>query len=854
MRALFTTLVGAGLAVVAPAALAAQGPSARIPDSVVVTAGAHYQASALHALLLGRGYRDLWTIPFKTEVADFSRLGGGGLTPFRLGGGMTTRTLHLRGADGHRYVFRSVEKHVEQGLSEELRQTLVESVLQDQISAFHPTGAPVVASLLGAVGVLHTSPRFMVVPDDPRLGEFARLSGSLVVFEERPDSGWGGARSVIDVDDLFEKLQKGPTRVDAAGFLTGRLIDLLVGDRDRGVNNWLWGEFADAGGSIWRPIPTDRDQAFLRLDGAVKRVLRHYDPRLVVFETGTVHVVGLSRSAWDLDRRLLPPLDKSAWDSVTAAVLGRMTDSVLDAAASRMPAEHHQVAGARLSARLRARRTRLKEAAERLYRIVSETADIHGTDQPDLAFVDRLEGGLLRIRLYQAAKGDSAPAGPPYFDRVFREGETREVRLYLHDSADRAVVRGDGAATIRVRVVGGGGPDDLVDSSATGRRTLLYDSGDSSRVSGASNTRLVRRSPSPNRSWGENSALPPDWGHRWIPAPQFSFNRDIGLLFGPGAVVERYGFLKLPYRSRISLSAAYSTAARLPVLDYLHEMEDAAGPVDLSFHARFTGMDVLYFHGFGNETSASPERRFHRVDQRRFQLSLGAEVPLGHSTRLMLGPTFSVSVTDTAASEETFLAASQPFGSGTFRQAGATASIRIETRDRGTTSTSGWLLTAGGSYYPGILDAPRRGFGAVEGAVTTYLSATKAGNQTAALRVGARKVFGQAPFYESAFIGGLGTVRGFRAQRFAGTGAVYANLELRSLITRMRLLLPTDVGVFALGDAGRVYQDGESSSRWHAALGGGLWIAPVRRSYTLSLAIARSAEGTTAYLGTGFMY
>lgn len=850
----FATLTRICVAVAAPAALAAQARPSPIPDSVLATPGAHYKASALHALLLGRGYRDLWTVPFKTEVADFTRLGGGGLTPFRLGGGMTTRTLHLRGADGHRYVFRSVEKHVGQGLSEDLQQTLVESVLQDQISAFHPTGAPVVAALLDAVGVLHTSPRFLMVPDDPQLGEFARLAGSLVLFEERPDSGWAGARSVIDVEDLFKKLQKGPTRVDAAGYLTGRLIDLLVGDRDRGVNNWLWGEFAEAGGIVWRPIPTDRDQSFLRLDGAVKRVLRHYDPRLVVFETGGIHVVGLSRSAWDLDRRVLSVLDKSAWDSVTASVIKRMTDPVIDAAARRLPAEHHRVAGPRLSARLKDQRSHLTEAADRLYRIVAESADLQGTDQPDLAFIDRLEGGLLRIRLYEAARGDSTPDGSPYFDRVFREDETREVRLYLHDEADRAVVRGSGGGTIRVRIVGGGGPDALVDSSGTGGRIVFYDSGDISRMSGSSRTKLVRKSPSPNRSWGENSALPPDWGHRWTPAPQFSFNRDIGLLIGPGAVVERYGFLKTPYRSRISLSAAYSTGARLPVLDYLHEMEDVAGPMDLSFHGRFTGMDVLYFHGFGNQTTADPNRRFHRVDQRRFQLSLAAKLPLGHSTTLTLGPTFSVSVTDTAASEETFLAASRPFGSGTFRQAGATAEIRIETRNRGTTSTSGWLVTTGGSYYPGILDAPRRGFGAVDGAITTYLSASKSGNQTVALRVGGRKVFGQAPFYESAFIGGLGTVRGFRAQRFAGTGSAYANLELRTFVARVKLLLPTDVGILALGDAGRVFQDGETSRRWHTAVGGGLWLAPVHRRNVLSLAVARSAEGTAAYLGTGFMY
>ena len=77
-------------------------------DSVTVTPGA-YGASALYAWLMGSGYRSLWTTPIRVPVANLDDLGGG-LTPMRLGGGMTTRTLHMRGTDGRRYVFRSVDK------------------------------------------------------------------------------------------------------------------------------------------------------------------------------------------------------------------------------------------------------------------------------------------------------------------------------------------------------------------------------------------------------------------------------------------------------------------------------------------------------------------------------------------------------------------------------------------------------------------------------------------------------------------------------------------------------------------------------------------------------------------------
>ena len=80
---------------------------------MLVVAGLRYGAGWLHGAMAGRGYRDLWVTPMMVEVADLSRLGDG-LTPIRVGGGATTMTLHMRGADGKRYVLRSVDKYTAQ--------------------------------------------------------------------------------------------------------------------------------------------------------------------------------------------------------------------------------------------------------------------------------------------------------------------------------------------------------------------------------------------------------------------------------------------------------------------------------------------------------------------------------------------------------------------------------------------------------------------------------------------------------------------------------------------------------------------------------------------------------------------
>ena len=63
--------------------------------------------------------------------------------------------------------------------------------------------------------------------------------------------------------------------------------------------------------------------------------------------------------------------------------------------------------------------------------------------------------------------------------------------------------------------------------------------------------------------------------------------------------------------------------------------------------------------------------------------------------------------------------------------------------------------------------------------------------------------------------------------RFTANRFRFPGVELRARLFRYRLgFIPGDFGVMAFGDAGRVWNTGESSSRLHWGGGGGLWIAP----------------------------
>ncbi|HET7248709.1 MAG TPA: hypothetical protein VFI79_02615, partial [Gemmatimonadales bacterium] len=154
-----------------------------------VAAGERYRVGFLHRFLLGAHYRDLWATPVAVAVLDLTTFAGG-LRPTQCAGRRQTKSVRLQGANGHTYVFRSVDKDPTQALPPDLRQTFAREILQDQTSSAHPGAPLVVAPLLEATGILHATPSLYVLPEDPRLAGFDCVyAGMLGMIEERPTGG-----------------------------------------------------------------------------------------------------------------------------------------------------------------------------------------------------------------------------------------------------------------------------------------------------------------------------------------------------------------------------------------------------------------------------------------------------------------------------------------------------------------------------------------------------------------------------------------------------------------------------------------------------------------------------------------
>ncbi|HEV2131439.1 MAG TPA: hypothetical protein VGR27_10075, partial [Longimicrobiaceae bacterium] len=539
----------------------------------------------------------------------------------------------------------------------------------------------------------------------PALGEFrADFGGMLGTIEERPSAGpdgepgFAGALDVVDTDQLLKRFERDPgQRVDTRAYLTARLLDLLVGDWDRHPDQWRWALMPREGSAHWLPIPRDRDQAMVRYDGLLLHVARQQYPKVVLFGPRYGNLYGMTESSIELDRRLLAELRRPAWDSTVTVIQQALTDPVIEDAVRRMPPEFYQRTGEDLSRTLKARRDRLPDAARWLYGSVNTEADVHASDQGDLAVAERQQGGRLAVSLYRRGS-DGQPHGEPYFHRVFDRRETREVRLMLYGGQDRALVRGDARQAPRVRVVGGGGSDELVDSTrvASGAvNTVFYDArGENRLVTGPGTAVDTRPYTPPVYERSRIRDRHRDWGTRQFITPWLEYSSEYGVVIGGGPTLYRYGFRQVPFASRISLRAAYATGAEAGALEFNGQFYRANSSTNLSVLARVSGVELARFYGFGNDAPATQPDVFYRVRQRQALIEPILNLAPARHLRLSVGPVIQHS--DTYHEANTFIGETRPYGSGSFGQVGLRSGVAFDTRNRAAAATRGMRLEVGG--------------------------------------------------------------------------------------------------------------------------------------------------------------
>ncbi len=807
--------------------------------TIRVTPGIEYDAGWLHRLLAGAHWRDVWTTEFSAEILDLD-LFAGGLTPTKKGGSLQTLNLRLLGNDGREYKFRSLNKDGRRTLPPELQNSFVGDVFQDQISIGNPMASVVVPPLLNAVGVLNAEPRIVVMPSSERLKEFEKeFAGVLGTIEEHPkagknnDAGFKSADEIIDGFEIFEKLNEdNDERIDEVEFLKARLMDVLLGDRDRHADQYRWAGYKRDGKRVWLPIPRDRDFAFGRYDGLFPWASGLFVHSAVGFGESYPSILELTWIGRHLDRRFLGSLDKPIWDSVTAFIKSTLTDSLLLNALRNMPPEMFQVGGEKMFTMLKARRDNLNDAANEFYELLADVVDVYGSDKPErveIRFPDNPASGEIEVAVYK--KKSSALL----FKRRFSSDETSEVRIHLLGGDDIVMTEGKGNSRIRIRVLRGEGNDQLIERSENAR-IKWYDA--------PADTSLEENVPEPKLE---------DRYRIVRTLPLVSFNSDDGIILGATSNITQHAFRADPYAHAFSLDARYGPQENRYDAQFLADSYTMIRGARAELLFKAGNLARANFYGIGNETPFSDslddadhyETRYHAV-----RIEPSVNVQMSKPLVFRVGAMYEYSSARVVA--KSFLDQTKPYGLDVRSTIAATAGFTFEGRDVPIAPTKGAFVQVGGSFYPSAFNNDFT-FGKISGDVRAYVPAKILTDIVFAFHAGGEKTFGTYPYHKASSIGGVSTIRGFARDRFAGDASLFGQAELRAELGRANLFVPGRLGFSLFGDAGRVFVKGERSRQWHSGFGGGLWFN-VLNQFVLNVSAAGSTEGMRVYVASGFAF
>jgi hypothetical protein len=821
--------------------LFAQPPSNAARTETVIAGEQYAKVPGAGRFMLGNNYRDLWTVPVEIQVLDLQTTAGG-LKPVRLIGGNESRGLALKGNDGRDYSFRPVKKDLRKIVPPEFQDSIVEDIVQDQISATVP-GVEVIKPLLArAVGVLAVdSARLIVLPDDPALGEFRQeFAHALGVFLEFPqpqsatNPGFHGATEILGADDFWEKRRaSSDTLPDSRALLRARVLDIFLNDWDRHHHQWRWARIP--GEARLQPIPEDPDMALSDYEGLALGAARFMRAPFVTFDGDFSPLPAATKNGWPVDRFLLSDLEHADWSKIAADVQSRLTDPVIENAIAQFPAEYRRLRGEQFVSTLKQRRDNLVQYVDRFYRYLADEVDIHGSDDAEAASVEWMDGGDLQVTV--SSRSSAGAANEPFYRRRFNPDETNEVRIYLHAGDDSLVVRGRPNGRIKVRAIGGSGTKSIDDPE---RSVRLYDSEgemrspDGSRLDVKDENVTVPVPVPPND-------LPwtplPDWGGFSTPVVTIGYSSDPGFILGGGIDIRKRGFRKYPWASRHRIEAAWAFGASKPFIDYTGAFRRENSDVLFAISARFSGIEQLRYYGLGNETPFDDQSRFSKVSSYQTEIFPALVFNPNRRTRVAVGPYFQYS-DSSGDSPSGALESEQSLGIGSFSELGARLQAKWDTRTSPDVFARGIEINVIGKYFAKVFDV-EEAFGSLGTSVDIVVPA---GDRLVwNVKAGGKKVWGEYPFFEAAYVDHR-TTPGYAWNRFAGDGSLYGSTTLYMIMSRLRNKVSGEFGLSVFAAAGRVYLNGEDSSKWHPSGGLGVFYTPFRRTTLVGAKVGKSAE------------
>jgi hypothetical protein len=444
-------------------------------------------------------------------------------------------------------------------------------------------------------------------------------------------------------------------------------------------------------------------------------------PQFEGFNKNKPDLLSLTYSGRHLDRRFLPRLSREEFQKIASTFVDMLTDSVIENAVRHLPAPIYATSGEALIKKLKFRRYLLEEGAYRYYQQLAQYVDLKTCNHPDSVEVNRSDDAHVQVRIYHLDEKNGAKNDTPLFQRTFNRNETREIRLYLLGGNDKVVISGKVDKSILVRLIGGSGKDEIIDSSKVNgafldfiplfpdaaSKTLIYDTAADTKIIAGPSSVLKTGKVDSVVNFYENQPVLRDYGYLTVPFPYLSVDADNGLFLGIGVTRYYYGFRKQPYAFKHALRGNYAFKTSQYQLHYLGEYILATNRIRFSLEGdAWVPREVRNFYGFGNGTTRNAEREradFYRVRSVEYMAKPALHFNTAANVQLSLGG--AINHFDTVFDNDTtFTRLAQPYGVDVPTLLEISTALKIDRRDHPISAQKGFYLRADLSHFPQVFD------------------------------------------------------------------------------------------------------------------------------------------------------
>lgn len=609
------------------------------------------------------------------------------------------------------------------------------------------------------------------------------------------------SQDLIATDSLITLLQTNfKYKIDSELYVRSRLLDMLVGNSSKVVNDYVWKAKKQNSEYIFSPVVTDRGFSFLKKDGVLFDFLlqslgvdfadNYYKTKL--------NVKKINRHNYATDVVLASTISQEVWTEQARFIREILTINVLENIFNELPTSDNQ----ELLKAFEFRLENLEILAEDYGNFLQKTVVIFGSHQDD-TFVINQTTQNTEIELKTSTNQTIA------LKKQFSNQKTKEIWLYGFSGNDTFELHNPTDNGILLRIMDENSGAFQMEEAQKNIRIYvpqsLEDTG-KAKVYTTDNPKILE--------YNYQKPQPDDFRFD----PWFVFDTDMLVLIGGKLTYTQNNFKKNPYNFKHELgwNHYYSMVYKgsFPSLD---EKRMYVSDMWITSQNHFQN-----FFGFGNE-SENYESTFgldyNRVLVQKFGLSQSIIFNKAEKEHFSL----KVALEHLSVIDDQKFNRDDIFRENELRNtANILSSVSGGYLNEFKSQNWLWVIDGKAGLVVNFRDM-NRNIPYLEVLTSIEYNLPSQKNLTLTTTFGGKTMLNpRFEFYQAATIGGESGPRGFRNERFAGQHYFYQNSDIRIDLGKLKnTIAPLSYQAFVGFDYGRVWLEGENSQKWHTSIGGG---------------------------------